>query len=80
MAFPIINDNKTRIHAEWTKIKIKKGIINHKDLVKDSVKSDLILKYGRVNTLKISIEEIIQILIKNGFVHKSMDSFNDEQT
>lgn len=67
-AYPFLREHKTRLHAEWVKIKLKKGIQKPSDMLSASFDLlDKIPKYGRVNTLKVSLSALVQELVSAGF-------------
>lgn len=56
--------HKTRLRAELQRIKIKRGVKSHNDLVRGSI---LIPRYIRVNTLKCSTQEAVCALLSRGY-------------
>ncbi|KAH8118130.1 S-adenosyl-L-methionine-dependent methyltransferase [Phellopilus nigrolimitatus] len=60
--------HKTRLHAELTKIKIKRGAKTLAELAQGGdARADLIPRYVRVNTLLWTMEEAIQHFFSKGF-------------
>ncbi|KAF9818583.1 hypothetical protein IEO21_02688 [Rhodonia placenta] len=60
--------HKTRLHSEFTRIKIKRGAKSHSELAQtDDSRAALIPRYVRVNTACWTSEEAIQTFISRGY-------------
>ncbi|KAI5122536.1 hypothetical protein M0805_005263 [Coniferiporia weirii] len=63
--------HKTRLHAELTKIKIKRGVKSVTELAQvGDARADLIPRYVRVNTLLWELDQAVQHFLSRGFEEK----------
>ncbi|CAA7266929.1 unnamed protein product [Cyclocybe aegerita] len=61
--------HKTRLHGEFQKIKIKRGVVSNEQLAHNGdERAGLIPRYIRVNTNVGTLEEVIKSLTSGGFV------------
>jgi len=79
----LIAKHKTRLHAELTKLKIKRGVKSNGDLVSDVIQSSLdvastVPRYIRVNLLKCkSVDNVITELQSRGFCPEKDQHLSD---
>ncbi|EKM78661.1 hypothetical protein AGABI1DRAFT_40935 [Agaricus bisporus var. burnettii JB137-S8] len=59
--------HKTRLNAEFTKHKVRKGATNNQDLTRGDIRASQIPRYVRVNTKFWTSDEAIAYFIKKGF-------------
>lgn len=64
-----INKHRTRLLAELTKIKIRMKVKNNEELIPAHIRDAIVLpRYIRVNTLKTSVESVINHFESKGYI------------
>ena len=82
-SFQFIAKNKTRISAEWTRIKIKKNILSKEELLSSNLYGevmDMIPRYARINRVLPDAEtRVTLILTAEGFqIHPKTDTRSEK--